>query len=254
MAMIDLLNKRILQEALADQDIEIIYFDEIDSTNNYAKTLVQESLYKNKLIVANSQTSGRGRQEKSFFSPSGTGIYMSILFDSCDQMYKNEVTIRAATACIKAINTLSQKKVQIKWVNDLFFNGKKIGGILTESIGESSWIILGIGINLFTSDFPSDLENIAGSLNDEVLTRAQLISEITKTFFTSKDSFFDIIKYYKENCLILGKEIAFMVNNKNYSGRALDINERGNLVVETKEGKLTLGSGEITLKSSSFTQ
>jgi len=248
------LNNISLQKALIGYDIDTFYFDEIDSTNNYAKLLLKRDSPNRSLIVANTQTAGRGRQGNSFFSPSQTGIYMSILFNTYGQMDKNEVTIRVATTCIKAIYNLTKKKVLIKWVNDLFFNGKKIGGILTESIGESSWIIVGIGINLFTSDFPTDLVNIAGSLDNKRITRAQLIAEITKIFFDQKDTFQEIISYYKDNCFILGKEIAFSINNKSYSGKAIDINLSGNLIVKTNEETLTLNSGEISLKSSSFSQ
>ena len=161
--------------------VTVRVFDEIDSTNTEAKRMVADGFKADAILVAHTQTAGRGRMGRSFYSPAQTGAYFSILhtLDTplCDAV---AITSAASVAVMRAIRTLAGIQTDIKWVNDLYYNGKKICGILTEAVsaGESIHVIVGIGINLDTADFPEELKAIAGSLNAKIDTAA-LIADRT---------------------------------------------------------------------------
>jgi len=177
----DLLNEAAVK-AYLNSDAAVAFFEETDSTNNQAKRMINEIPAKNLLIAAARQTAGRGRQGKSFYSPEGTGIYMSLVLHT-ERSLHNAVTATtaAAVAVCRAIEALTDVKPEIKWVNDVYVNGKKICGILTEAVTDFetqtvSGIIIGIGVNITTCDFPQSVEN-AGALNVRI-SRARLIAKI----------------------------------------------------------------------------
>jgi Biotin/lipoate A/B protein ligase family. len=125
------------------------------------------------VIIASEQTQGRGRMGRTFFSPPSTGLYMSVILRPQLSLEDSLlITTGTAVAVAKAIETLTQKGVQIKWVNDLFMDGKKVCGILTEASlnvenGGLDYAVVGIGINVCTKDFPNDLKDLAGSIFDK---------------------------------------------------------------------------------------
>lgn len=240
------------------QNFDIYILNTVDSTNIYAKKLAQNGAKNNTVVIANHQTSGRGRLGRTFYSPAHTGLYMSILLCPDGRILDpSALTVAAAVAVCRSVSTLCDKKPKIKWVNDIFVDSKKICGILAEAgtdSGKLSYIIMGIGLNISTEVFPGELKSIAGSLNTAV-NRNIIAGEIINQFHSLRSlcGTQELIDEYKSLSLILGKKISFTKNGKTYHGTAIDINIEGNLVVclETNES-IVLKSGEISLGSQNF--
>lgn len=230
---------------------DIYFFETTDSTNTFAKKVVMDGAEKPFLVVSKEQTNGRGRQGKSFFSPKDTGLYMTLalpFFDGAENhLY---ITLAASVAVFHSIYHLMGKKCSIKWVNDLYLDGKKVSGILTESVkGDVSYILIGIGINLTTKDFPDDIKNIASSINlsvDENLLTSHLVKRLLAFWENPKDLSFMTV--YRENSLVLGKEVTYIKNNVPSSGIAKEILDSGALLIEKEDGIEILDSGEITIR------
>lgn len=209
---------------------------------------------KNCLYLTEQQLGTYGRFGRDYFAADSGGIYMSLLLKPNASLKKlPEYTLLAASAVVSAIEKLTDKKPQIKWVNDLYLGHKKFVGILAESTitpEQTTEIIIGIGINFSISEFPVSLREKATSLFfDEVptLTRSELIAAIWSEFDRLvKSDFFSI---YKSHSFILGKQVTFAQNNVNYEGLAFDLTQQGELLVKLKDGSVkTLSSGEISLK------
>lgn len=252
---------------------EIIVLKTVDSTNTYAKKLAADGAKSGTVIIAEEQTAGRGRRGNSFYSPIGTGIYMTVIlrpeFYSSDielhqsgskqdsnPHFKNGldlVTVCAGCAVCMAIESLTDKKPLIKWVNDVYLNEKKICGILSEATADYEAksidsVVVGMGINITTEDFPEGLERKAGALGAEI-NRAVLAAKVTECLFkclnrTREENIAD----YKAHSLVLGKEVSFTKSGVEYKATAVDIDMNGELIVETAEGVMTLNSGEISVK------
>lgn len=234
----------------SSESIEVAVFDTLDSTNSEAKRRCGDAK-KPMLIIAKGQTNGRGRMGREFYSPTDTGLYMSLMY-SPEHGFKDSVTVTsaAAVAVVRAIEALTDKKPLIKWVNDVYIGSKKVCGILTEAVtGLKTHIIVGIGINLTTREFPSELSKKAVSLmsevdinvlaarvTDELLT---LISELPKRTF---------LREYREKSAVIGRIVEFSKGGVTVSGKALDIDNDGGLTVETESGVETLSTGEISVK------
>ena len=237
--------------SLAESDAPLLLFEEIDSTNNYAKELIRrgEAVH-GSLVLSDFQSAGRGRHGHDFYSPKGSGLYLTILLDQ-DQKKTELPTIAAAVAVQRAIRECSGKVCGIKWVNDLFYNGKKVCGILAEALqAQHSWIIIGIGINCTDQAFPPELADIAGSLDireeERSVLAGMLWKELDRAVSLPKE---ELLPEYREASLLLGKEITFRENDVLYSGKAIEIDEEGRLLVETEEGIRVLDSGEVSVRS-----
>lgn len=236
-------------------DIAVIHYAETDSTNTQAKRLLNSGEANGTLLVtADSQTAGRGRQGKTFYSPPHTGIYMSLV-NHPNTMLQNAVTATtaAAVAVCRAIERLTDIRPQIKWVNDVYVNNKKICGILTEAVsdfelGIVTSVIVGIGINIKTNDFPEDVER-AGSLNADI-RRADLIGAVADELLDIiGGKYSDFIDYYRNHSMIIGKHINYIENGIVTPATAISIDEAGGLVVKTENGtEKTLKSGEISIR------
>ncbi len=236
------------------KDIDVLYLSTVDSTNNYCKRLLAEGRQGAFLVAADRQTAGRGRQGKSFYSPAGTGIYFSLVIRP-DTSLQNAVTATtaAAVAVCKAIEGLTDKKPKIKWVNDVYLDGKKICGILTEAItnfeeGTVDSVIVGIGINISTDDFPKDIED-AGSLNTNV-SKSKLVAEtVNELMNIAAGDYKSFIDYYRSHSLVIGEKIRFIQNGVVTPAKAVAIDETGGLEVELENGEHTvLRSGEISIR------
>ncbi|MGN0529015.1 MAG: biotin--[acetyl-CoA-carboxylase] ligase [Eubacterium sp.] len=249
----DILNKDAVESKL-DFHARVIYYPSIDSTNSQAKRLIENGENDTMLVFADEQTAGRGRQGKSFYSPPLTGIYMSFVTHPMTAL-KNAVTATtaASVAVCRAIEKLTDKHPRIKWVNDVYLDGKKICGILTEAVtdfeaGTVSSVIVGIGMNIKTFDFPDNVEN-AGCL-DENVKRADLIAEIANQLnHITNNSYDDFIDYYRSHSMIIGESINFIKNGAVTPATALEIDRDGGLVVQLANGEKTvLRSGEISIR------
>lgn len=206
--------------------------------------------FENVLIIANEQTKGRGKYQRSFYSPADTGIYMTYAFFT-DKSYDNIVliTTKAAAMIAKVLGS----EVKIKWVNDLYYKHKKVGGILTESFPAKKqngiYVIVGVGINLTTKKFPYDIEKKAGSVNKN-LNKELLIAEICNNFLGLMDDAnrMEYLEYYRKNIFGIGKKIYYKENQKVHQAIILGINENGGLIVNEYNKIRTLYSEEITFE------
>ena len=256
--ILDLSPEKIRSHLGNPENFDIYVLDTVDSTNSYAKNLAQNGAKNNTVVIANHQTAGRGRLGRTFYSPAQTGLYMSILL--CPEggiLEPAALTIAAAVAVCRSISTLCDKKPQIKWVNDIFVDGKKTCGILAEAGTDSgmlSYIIIGIGLNISTEVFPGELKSVAGSLNTTV-NRSIIAGEIINQLNTLRPlcGTQTLIDEYKSLSLVLGKKISFTQKGETHHGTAIDINIEGNLIVrlDTQE-TIILKSGEISLGSHNF--
>lgn len=240
--------------------MEIFCLKTIDSTNKYAKQLVIDGKKELSLVISEEQTDGKGRHGRSFFSPSNKGIYMSLIIPCADKPNIAMVTTAAAVAVCKALRELTSQDCQIKWVNDVFIGNRKICGILSEAISnieirQIETVIVGIGINVSTDNqsFPEELREIAGSLGDEnpiSTTRNEIIAGIINNLIELSSDLdnTDYLEYYKEHSMIIGSEIEYSYNGEWKNAYAVDINDRGELIVEADGKNLTLSSGEIRVR------
>lgn len=235
-------------------DIDVVYYPTIDSTNNQCKRFLADGRQGVFLVTADEQTAGRGRQGKSFYSPAMTGVYFSLVIRP-ETSLQNAVTATtaASVAVCKAIETLTPLKPKIKWVNDVYLNGKKVCGILTEAITNFEEaivesVVIGIGINISTIDFPDEAGN-AGSL-DFKISRSALIAEIVNNLMQiALGDYKTFIDYYRSHSLVIGKRINFIENGRITQATAVAIDETGGLEVELDGGdKRVLRSGEISIR------
>ena len=244
---------------LSRRGITTIYFDTIDSTSSAARRYATDGGNTPALFVANSQSAGRGRLGRSFYSPADTGIYETLLIDvtSDSSASLSLVTSAVAVAVSDAIWETLQIECQIKWVNDVYVNGRKACGILAESffVGDRRFLAIGIGVNLGTEDFPAELDGIATSLCTSFTQalRARLASRIAASVFdiygdvkSGNRSFMD---KYRSRSAVLGNQISFTKNGVTKSGVASEINNEGHLTVILDDQSLEiLSSGEISVR------
>ena len=233
-------------------------FPVLPSTNRCLKSAAAEGAPAWTVVVADRQTAGRGRMERSFYSPAGSGIYMSILLrpdrENADALF---LTVTAAVAVRRALFRLTGREIGIKWVNDLYLDRKKICGILCEGgfemeTGRIAYVVVGIGINVHPVDFPEELRPIAGFLSEEPINRNAVIAavldelyEMTRT--ADKES---ILAEYRAHSILLGKELTVIANDgTRETATALRIDPEAHLVVRTASGEeKVLFSGEVSIK------
>ena len=240
-----------------------VRFKEIDSTNNEAKRYASEGGSMPALILSESQSEGRGRMGRSFFSSDNKGVYMTVVLKAPgENAFLRGTAVSAVCAC-EAIKELFGISTEIKWVNDIYYKSKKVGGILAESffVDDERYVAIGFGINLYTQ-LPAELRDIAISLfpeypdsytlNMQRDALANLIAEKLLAAF-EKDDYADYMKKYRNLSCVIGRDIVYVQNGKEYSGFAFDINDEGALAVKLADGSVCyLSSGEISIKSFQF--
>lgn len=233
---------------------DIQYLDTVDSTNTALRDAPHGSV-----LIAGHQTGGRGRMGRSFHSPAGQGLYLSVaLRPRCRAEQLMHLTCAAAVAACEAM----PMKCGIKWTNDLVTGRKKLGGILTElslnADGTVRWAIIGIGINCTQSieDFPRELRDMATSIameTGQVPDRAALAASLLRSFKDMSDSLLtgktQMLQRYRSRCVTLGKEISLVRGEEARHGTALDIDEEGALVVRFSDGTTqAVQSGEVSVR------
>ncbi|MBQ2613734.1 MAG: biotin--[Clostridia bacterium] len=225
-------------------------FNTLPSTNDEAKRRASEGAPSGTVILAEEQTGGRGRLGRTFYSPKGTGIYLSMILRlNLPPEESVRVTTAASVAVSTAIETVTGISPQIKWVNDLYFGGKKICGILAEMVGDA--VILGVGINCSTV-FSGELSRIAGSLfsQDEEELRMQLIAETILRLERMEETLLSPvwIEEYRKRSMVLGREVTLLQEPQSRYV-AEDIGEKGELILRDAAGNLrVLASGEISIR------
>lgn len=239
-----------------DRAIIEIYPSSI-STNSLCKEAMEKDGIRKALIVSREQVNGKGRQGKSFHSPRG-GLYFSFGFKPQSPDFDPTLlTIGASLALVDSFKDLYGLDLGIKWVNDLFFNEKKVCGILTEGsinmeTGLLDYVICGIGINLVQKEaYPDKLNLIMGPIFEKLPQDFDpniLVSRIIIKFFQCMGHE-DLINKYKASCQTLGQDISFEKANKTLYGRAKDIDSQGRLLVDMEDGTVeSLSFGQVSIK------
>lgn len=248
-SIIDLLDYNYIKDRI-DENIDLEVFETIGSTNTYAKNNLVDK--KNiSLVISDEQTAGRGRFEKKFHSPKGTGIYMSLVVP-CNKSFEEikHATCAVGVIVAQAIESFGSEEVKAKWVNDLFINNKKVCGILTEAstnleTATVDSMVIGIGINVRTVDFEKGIN--ATNIGVEV-ARNDLIVKIVNELTNMKD-YESYMDEYRKRSYLDGKEVNFTYNKEQMTGIVKGINEDGNLVVIVDNKEIVLHAGEVSLGS-----
>ncbi len=236
------------------RSVTVEVFRSVSSTNTEAKAAALRGCAHGTIIAADGQTDGRGRFGKKFYSPTDTGLYMSVILKPhkplSDCFF---ITAAAACAITDSIEELYGITAGIKWVNDIFYGGRKICGILTEAIsdfesGMAEAVIVGIGINISTVDFPEELGGVAGSLG-VFAERNRLCADIAARLLDYAESgeTVALMGEYRRRSLVLGREIVYRQDGQTHTGIASEIDDSGRLIIETANGKTALRSGEISI-------
>ena len=236
-------------------------FETIDSTNTYLKQLAEAGAEGGTAVIAHSQTGGRGRLGRSFHSPAGSGIYLSYLLrPNCKPEGLMHLTCAVAVAMCDAVEKTTGLRPGIKWTNDLVWQKRKLGGILTElgfENGLVSYAVVGIGINCTQTeeDFPRELRSIATSLSavsgkavDMAALEEQMLAAL-QTMAESLDRKEDILRRYRSDCVTLGQQVCVVRADEVTHGTALDVDGDGALVVRFEDGSVhAVSSGEVSVR------
>lgn len=238
---------------------KIFSFKEVSSTNDLAYQYALKSSGEGVIFIAESQTRGRGRLGRKWFSPKGKGLWFSLILRP--EIGFSDITLLpllTTVSCADAISKTLGLDIKIKWPNDLLINNKKIGGVLLEmkaEVDRINFLIVGIGIdvNLDKKDYPEYLKDKATSLkieNGRMVSRPGLLANILENFENNylgfPDNKIDIVKAYSNLCSNLGKMVSVETQAGIVNGKAVKIEESGCLVLKNKHGELLkLSSGDI---------
>ena len=244
--------ERAVREGLGEEWawVPVRALESVDSTNLRLKEAARAGAVRAPyVLVADSQTAGRGRLGRVFVSPPGTGLYMSVLLNPPAGADPGRITILCAVAVCRAVEETAGLRLGIKWVNDLFLRGRKVCGILAERIGPG--VVAGIGVNVTTppGGFP-DAAGIAGALDAKV-DRFYLAGAVARHLLgglRDPDSP-DILAYYRERMFLTGKEITYTENGVQKNARVTGVADDGGLTVEGPDGKKILRTGEVSIGS-----
>ena len=236
-------------------------YESIDSTNNLAKELAVSGAANGTVIIANEQTKGRGRYGKTFESPKDSGIYMSIILrpEEMPQIDPSLMTAYSAVVVSEVLEQLSGEIIGIKWVNDLFLNGKKVCGILTEAVsnletGRLDWIVVGIGINVSTKSelFSKNVQSVATALfNNKNTIRNKIAANVINQFFLQASNMMQksMMQQYREKSIVVGQLVSIVSGADSYVAQVEDIKDNGSLMIKLSNGETReLRFGEVSLK------
>lgn len=243
----------------------IIILESVDSTSSYLKGM--EDAEDGTVVIARGQTGGRGRMGRNFYSPKEGGIYLSVLLRNAGKGFPADLTtVAAALSMRKALLETTGTEASLKWVNDVYLRGYKIGGILTEGTfdmksGMLREIIIGCGVNLNTESFPPELEDIASSVylltgrkQDPHAVIASLLNHLETYLQRIGEDPESVLMEYRRYLLYLGEEITVTSYGRTLKGILRDINAKGNLILELldpesgRKKDMVLSSGEISIR------
>ena len=240
---------------------EIYCFDSIDSTNTKAKELAEAGHPSGTLVVADQQTLGRGRRGRSWESPAGTGIFMTLMLKpDINPNNASMLTLVAAMATARDITEVTGEAAQIKWPNDIVMNGKKVVGILTEMSAQFDYInhiVVGIGINVHNEEFPEEIAKTASSLLLECghrIHRASLIEAFLEEFerlyavYLETEDMSGLQKEYDSLLVNRGRQVRVLDPKEPFEGKAMGITKKGELIVDTWESRKLVSSGEVSVR------
>ncbi len=241
---------------------KVYFFDEITSTNEYAKKLANDNANEGTIVISDSQTNGKGRLDKNWVSNKGDGIFLSLILKPNIELFSvTQITLLAGICVCNTIKMCTNLDAKIKWPNDIIINNKKVCGILTEvsaQIDKVSHIILGIGINVNNESFDESIKNKATSIFLETgnkLERQKIIGHFLKEFeskyfkYKQEKNFLTFLDEYKNLCVNIGKEVKVIYCDKEITGVVLDISPLGEIILKTKKETLKIVSGEVSLRN-----
>ncbi|MGN1116263.1 MAG: biotin--[acetyl-CoA-carboxylase] ligase [Candidatus Ornithomonoglobus sp.] len=232
----------------------IRYMPVIDSTNEEAKRC--SAMPDGSLFIADVQSAGKGRLGRSWESPKGLGVWMSLLLKpDIPPQDISQITLIAGIAICRVLGNGSG----IKWPNDIVIGSRKVCGILTEmsaEIDRVNYVICGIGINVNTVEFPAELQDKATSLfieTGKAYSRSELVSAIMNEFeplykIFQKEGFSPLLEEYRNSCITIGREIRVIYRKETLIGKAVDIAPDGGLIVETENGRVNVTSGDVSVR------
>lgn len=237
-------------------------YKKVTSTNIVAKDRASKGAKEKTVIVSEEQTQGRGRMGKTFYSPSQSGVYMSlILRPKISAQQCLNITTASAVAVARAVEDVCKAKAKIKWVNDVFCDNKKVCGILTEASfglenGQMEYVVLGIGVNVKTPEtgYPSELKDIATSIARNRQTsdiRNKLCAKILDYFwgYYLNLSNMEHFEEYRKRSILVGKDVNIIKGNISQQAKVLGIDDNCGLKVRLKDGtEKTLTAGEVSIK------
>lgn len=256
----DLLSPQGIERFLPDnRAFAVTVRKRVDSTNAEARRRALEGAAEGTVVVAEEQIAGKGRPGKTFFSPAATGLYLSIVLRPTLAADRGQfITCAAAVACAQAIEQVTGAESLIKWVNDIYCDGRKVAGILTEGVvdmesGRFEHAVLGMGVNVRVpaTGFPSEIADVAGAVCDEAVgvLRSRLAAEMLARFWSLYENLPDRSFYdeYRRRCFLLGQPIVVTRNGSRVRARAVDLTEDFKLVVELPDKtRRELPHGEVS--------
>ena len=241
---------------------EILYFDSIDSTNTKAQELAEKGYPSGTLVVADKQVAGKGRRGRNWESPSGCGIFMTLMLKpDINPNNASMLTLVSALAVAKALADITGKDAKIKWPNDIVIDGRKVCGILTEMSAQFDYInniVIGIGINVNNSSFPEEISATASSLRllsgGKKYRRAEIIEKIMEYFekyyliFLETEDLSALVNEYDDMLVNMKKQVKVLDPKEPFEGKAMGITKKGELIVDTWESRKLVSSGEVSVR------
>ena len=262
----DLLSEDLISSSLHERQTDfiqkVVYLPDVDSTNTYAKSAAEHGLPDRTLVTADRQTSGKGRRGRSFSSPGGVGIFMTLLLKpDIPPLKASMLTLPAGMAVCQALREITGIPAMIKWPNDIVVNGKKVCGILTEMSTEEDairYVVVGIGINANTTDFPEEIRATATSLALELghpVCRAAVINGVMCAFEEYYGRYRETLdmsllkELYNQKLVNAEREVKVLAPGGDYTGISHGINDAGELIVELPDGSIReINSGEVSVR------
>lgn len=241
---------------------EILYFDSIDSTNTKAQELAEKGYPSGTLVVADKQIAGKGRRGRNWESPSGCGVFMTLMLKpDINPNNASMLTLVSALAVAKALADITGKDAKIKWPNDIVIDGRKVCGILTEMSAQFDYInniVIGIGINVNNSSFPEEISATASSLRllsgGKKYRRAEIIEKIMEYFekyysiFLETEDLSALVNEYDAMLVNMKKQVKVLDPKEPFEGKAMGITKTGELIVDTWESRKLVSSGEVSVR------
>lgn len=243
-----------------ETDIKI--YDVVDSTNITLKELADQGAPEGTCVMAFCQRKGQGRSGRTFYSPKGGNLYMSLLLRPVTDRAFEMITVTAAVACVEAVHECFGVMTGIKWVNDIMLSGRKVCGIVAtgHDIGtDKRHVILGIGVNVYSAKtVPDDIADRYGSIldrafdltdscgRDQAVRLGKSIIDIFSRYYDSK-SFEDVIERYRKYSVIMGKTVEYLSGGRCINAVVSGIDDNGGIILDTIDGVCTYRDGEIRI-------
>jgi BirA family biotin operon repressor/biotin-[acetyl-CoA-carboxylase] ligase len=240
---------------------EVLYKEQVDSTNDWAKEIFAQHPEEGLVLLAGTQTRGRGRHGRIWHSEPDTGLYLSIVLRPNIKRERFALlTLMAGVACATAMNEFAASQARLKWPNDILVGEKKLGGILSEyclSGNDEEAVVIGIGLNLNQSEFPDELASTATSLKmatgmkqDRLAVTVALLNHLDREYNSFLETGPDpMLAEWHRLSMLVGRQVVLLRGDETVTGTALGLSQTGNLMMRTDDGReLSFDSGEVSLR------